>query len=30
MEAAAGKGGEHSEPISRMLIMPYDTDRLVP
>ena len=26
MEAAAGKGGERSEPVSRMLIMPYDTE----
>ena len=28
MEAAAGKGGERSEPITRMLIMSYDTERL--
>ena len=26
MEAAAGKGGERSEPITRMLIMSYDTE----
>ena len=31
MEAAAGKGGgERRKPIRRMLIMSYDTDRLVP
>ena len=28
MEAAAGKGGECSEPINRMFIMSYDTERL--
>ncbi len=26
MEAAAGRGGERSEPIRRMLIMSYDTE----
>ena len=26
MEAAAGKGGERSEPIRRMLIMSYDSE----
>ena len=30
MEAAAGKGGERSEPITRMLIMSYDTEKLIP
>ena len=30
MEAAAGKGGERSEPIRRMLIMSYDTEKLIP
>ena len=28
--AALIGGGERSEPISRMLIMPYDTERLNP
>ena len=31
MEAATGKGGgERSKPIRRMLIMSYDTEKLIP
>ena len=27
---AAGKGGERSEPITRMLSKPYDTEKQIP